>query len=511
MVSQPPPTNLVSKLPNELLRKIITNFAIDTETAPQYMYDDDDPYFYPPIYANCARSHANELRESTLKSLCLTCKKLSGFAVEELYSSIVLKNPGSRTFERLSLLLRTLMQDPRLAALVKFVEMPAFKDFQDNLGLYTLGCYLFTFKGDWYELTALMTTHAMRIWGPTPSRLLADWQNDLRLFPEKALLELLVAMCPNIAHLKLGIPWVGLMSSLDRFGLSAAQLDTKPPSINRCHLRKLRRFTMLYLMSNMPQRSDTHPADLTRTLKRFPITPEICAIGRAYDDIRVSGIPPDYSPLDRFFTDLSSVSYLDTDLTSRDIVTMIRACNTLTRFEAVWEKGCSPRTRELVGIVDQLRHCKNTLQHLIIGGDGWIHWDSNTFRTQVDFSMFSVLRTLELPHHMLLCPDTFQSHHDEPHSWSELPAVPSVAKFLPASIFTLRTYHTGLSRIFELRDRDIWYEFARDAHLLRQLKHVTFDRRSQGWEYKMLEATLWIDWPNIIAQFAESGVNLEVM
>ena len=68
------------------------------------------------------RMATNRLRRSTLASLCRTAKRYNRIAQAHLYSSVVANDPTTRACERLDHLLRTIISDPKLAALVRYAE-----------------------------------------------------------------------------------------------------------------------------------------------------------------------------------------------------------------------------------------------------------------------------------------------------------------------------------------------------------------------------------------------------
>ena len=97
-------------LPDELLSAIsecfvpLRQFVLEESTAFQ------------------VRMATNRLRRSTLVSLCRTSKRCKRVAQLHLYSGIIVNDPTTQACERLDHLLWTVIDNPKLAALVRYLE-----------------------------------------------------------------------------------------------------------------------------------------------------------------------------------------------------------------------------------------------------------------------------------------------------------------------------------------------------------------------------------------------------
>jgi hypothetical protein len=482
------PAKGLTDVPNEILLEIIENFQVDIEEPPTF-----------------TMSHENKEREETLRSLCLTCKRLSAVSTLVLYSSIILDGPCEGTFIRLSLLLRTILCQPHLAQQIKYVQLP---DYTTRFGDGDVDAYMSNNpdSADWEGLFLSMTQAAAIYWGPPRSQLLTTWLSQLQILPELAESALLVALAPNISYLKLG-PLCETQPALLKFlGLDMTLSGLDRPTCRFHKLRKLKRFTLMIRSENLYKWTngddyDTDPRDL-EVMRKLPAPLDLCIIGGGLYDYSIIGFRPSES-----FPNLSSISFKDTDMTAAEVVHAVRGCNSLTRFEIVWDFSNGPYSLNMSEIASELQTMKETLQYLNLT----VNLRAGTPRPQFDFSAFHRLRTLIVPQMMLFGSD--DCARDVIEFWTDdRPEVP-IGQCLPASLTTLHVVDAHAMCMSD--DSVVWWDFARDLHKLPSWKFVTVDLRKLASLESVFvdlddDRECEHDWTKLIEQFAENGVSLKV-
>lgn len=509
---RPPGLGLLD-MPNEILMNIIENFQVDVEDLPSLdliepetmgLIDAGDHWEIESETAehtdttSCYRRKGAQL--TTLRALCLVCKRISDVATPTLYSSIIMPCPGEVAFNYLSLLLRTVVNQPHLAQLIKYVELPLFE-------VQTAKDVLQTYVHDvigWSELFLLFTHAAAKLWGPPQSYLLETlWLRTLRNRPEMSLAALLVGLSPNVTHLKFGTLWHSQLSFFQFFGWnpdltpmgkerSTPALSEWGPTVAFHWFPKLKRITLLIMANDIHRwESAANASNRLRqeVLSTLPVVPEIAILDRTEEYVKV--------PLRGLFPELSSVTFHETNLVEGEIVEAVKGCTSLTHFAAVW--NMAKDDLNIPFMLSALASVEHTLQHLNITTE------MELYSKQTNFSTFRSLRSLVVPH-VALFGKQYSDGEEIDEFWIYQKPPTPIWQCLPPKLKTLKLVDVDHMSMGD--NSRVWWDFGRDLHRLPCLELVC----AQGEMYYVpigSNTRVKQHWILLINLFAENGVKLE--
>jgi hypothetical protein len=403
--------SMLERLPDELLLEIFSYLR------PLRKETNQDSY----IVTERSKSQA-------ITSLCLSSKRLSVIATPMLYSDVVLLQPEDLKQDKISLFLRTVLQNPVRGQQVTYFE---HKLVECSYLMCGLNCdhEQYHKTSIWIEHHELIQCVASKLW---EGRRLQTWEKLLGASPSFAQLILLLRYSPNVTQIYIDMSSRAYDWCLD---LLSMQTCTQDSSVDSSELSRLEK-VCIYSRDDWDYngRSDINPSICESFYSFLQQLPSLrhYAHTYAYGHFCEHPLPP-------YVYHLPKLEVLDVKETSRAtnvVVSLVNACHSLKTLKY----GSTGNSFDEICFADlhaAMSRSSATLEHVTILIEfKWTIWTP----LRGSFSHFTNLRSLDVGDMVLMgIPDGWDIESEEAglYLWTSFKPRHRLSSILPSSLESL--------------------------------------------------------------------------
>jgi hypothetical protein len=459
-------TSMLERLPDELLLEIFSYLRPLRKKTNQDSYVATD-----------------RGKKQAITSLCLTSTRLSLITTPMLYSDVILSQPDDLKQDRISLFLRTVLQNPVRGQQIKYIER-RLVDCNYAMCCHSCDHAQYHKTSIWAEHHELIQSVASKSWD---GRRLQTWEKLLRAYPNLAQLILLLRYSPNVTHISTDMISDAFDSCLDLLIMRTCAQDS---SVGGYELSRLEE-VCIHSMENRDYYggSDTRPSISEGLYSFLQQLPSLRLYTHTYARGRFSELP--LPPYIYTLPRLEILDFQETDQATNVVISLVNACHNLKTLKF----GST-------GFYDDIRfddlHAamssrSKTLEQITLPQSRWSTWTP----LRGSFSQFTNLRSLDVGDMVLLgIPDGWnaESGLGELYSWISFQPRHRLSSLLPSSLESL---YLNREFAFLSDETELLWDFVHDLAQFPLLRVFGCRNGSPG------------DFVKLSAAFAKCGVDFK--